>query len=45
MRLLDVDSDEVYRAVLDACDRVGSYGVVGWCKRRWLMDVLFQRQR
>eukprot|EP00752_Nemacystus_decipiens_P013331 g11805.t1 len=45
VRLLDVDSAELYQAVFDACDRIGSYRVVGWCKRRWLMDVLFERPR
>ncbi|CAM9353200.1 unnamed protein product, partial [Scytosiphon promiscuus] len=45
VRLLDVDSDGLLRAVLEACDRVGSYRVVGWCKRRWLMDVLFDFRR
>ncbi|CBJ30565.1 hypothetical protein Esi_0200_0006 [Ectocarpus siliculosus] len=45
VRILDIDSDPLYQAVLDACDRVGSFRVVGWCKRRWLMDILFESRR
>lgn len=45
VRLLDVDSEDLYRSVLESCERVGSFRVVGWCRRRWLMDLLFECRR
>ncbi|CAM9979725.1 unnamed protein product, partial [Laminaria digitata] len=45
IRLLDVDSEALLEMVMAACERVGSFQVLGWCQRRWFMDLVFERER
>ncbi|CAM9616616.1 unnamed protein product [Chrysoparadoxa australica] len=45
LRVLDVDSPELERSVIKACDRVGDFEVIGCCHLRELMDIRFKLPR
>lgn len=42
---MGVDSPELHRELLGICDRMGDFAEIGWCKRRWIMDVKFSKIR